>query len=126
MTREFFTWAAAVFYVTAGSLHLLQTAAYLKIMPPFVPHPLAIVYFSGLAEIAGGIGLLIRPLQRAAAFGLITLLVAVLPANVYMAVENIQVTATPIPNWLLYARLPVQLLLIWWLWRIRRPASGAA
>ncbi len=126
MRRRFLTGAAAVFYILAGCLHFLHTASYLKIMPPFVPHPVAMVYVSGLAEIAGGLGLLAPSLRRAAAWGLIALLVAVMPANIYMAVDHIQVSATPIPNWLLYARLPLQLLLIWWLLvLIRRPASEA-
>ena len=123
--RRFLTWAAGVFYIFSGSLHFLHTAPYVKIMPPYIPHPLAMVYISGLAEIAGGVGLLIRPLRRAAAWGLIALLVAVMPANIYMAVDHIQVTATPIPDWLLYARLPLQLLLIWWLVVIKRPAFEA-
>ena len=88
-------------------------APYVQIVPPFVPAPLAMVYLSGAAEIAGGVGLLFPPFRRAAAVGLVTLLIAVLPANIYMAVENIQVTSMPVPVWLLWARLPVQLVLIW-------------
>jgi uncharacterized membrane protein len=99
----------------AGVSHFLNTTAYLRIMPPYVPRPFAMVYLSGAAEIAGGAGLLVRPFRRAAVFGLIALLVAVFPANIYMAAQNIQVTSTPIPSWFLWARLPVQFLLIWWL-----------
>jgi len=77
----------------------------------------AMVYLSGVAEIAGGAGLLIPSLRRAAAWGLVALLIAVFPANVYMALDRVRVTANPLPDWLLWARLPVQLLLIWWvLW----------
>ena len=75
------------------------------------------VYLSGTAEIAGGLGLLIPIVRRAAAWGLVFLLVAVFPANVYMAEYNIQVSEHTIPQFWLWARLPVQLLLIWWvLW----------
>ncbi len=112
---ELLTWTGAAFYIAAGVLHFLLTAAYLKIMPPYIPHPLAMVYLSGVAEIAGGAGLLVRALRKPAALALVALLIAVFPANVYMAANNIQVTATPIPAWLLWARLPVQLLLVWWL-----------
>ena len=108
---------ASVFFVLAGVFHFVETGSYLKIMPPWIPWHLAMVYISGAAEIAGGIGLLIPGLRRAAAWGLVALLVAVFPANVHMAVEHIQVTANPMPAALLWARLPLQAVLIWWvLW----------
>ena len=119
--RRIFLLAAAVSYVVAGVFHFVKTDSYLKIMPPWIPWHLAMVYVSGAAEIAGGFGLLIPALRRPAAWGLVALLIAVFPANIYMAVENVQVTANPIPAALLWARLPLQALLIWWvLW-----ASGA-
>ncbi len=110
---------ASAFFVGAGVLHFVKPAAYCKIMPPYVPWPLAMVYVSGAAEIAGGIGVLTR-FRRLAAYGLIALLIAVLPANIYMAQAHIQVTATPLPNWLLWARLPLQGLLIWWMARVAK------
>lgn len=89
-------------------------------MPPWIPWHLAMVYLSGAAEIAGGIGLLIPGLRRAAAWGLVALLIAVFPANIYMAVDHIQVTAHPMPAALLWGRLPLQAVLIWWvLWASR-------
>jgi uncharacterized membrane protein len=88
-----------------------------KIVPPFIPAPLAMVYLSGLAEVAGGIGLLIPALRRAAAWGLVALLIAVFPANVYMAIVHVPVAGHPLPEFLLWARLPLQIVLIWWvLW----------
>lgn len=108
---------AAVFYIIAGVFHFVETGSYLKIMPPWIPSHLAMVYLSGAAEVAGGIGLLIPGLRRAAAWGLVALLIAVFPANIYMAMNNVQVTANPIPGVLLWARLPLQAVLIWWvLW----------
>jgi len=106
---------AAAFYLLAGVNHFISPGPYLKIMPPYLPWHLPLVYLSGVAEIAGGIGLLIPQLRRAAAWGLILLLIAVFPANVYMATAQIQMTAKPAPEWLAWARLPVQALLIWWL-----------
>jgi uncharacterized membrane protein len=113
--RKSLTWAVAGFYVFAGVSHFVKTASYLKIMPPDVPWPQTMVYLSGAAEIAGGLGLLPRLFRGWAASGLISLLVAVFPANIYMAANHVQVTSTPLPGWLLWTRLPVQLLLIWWL-----------
>ena len=92
----------------AGSLHFVIPNYYMKIMPPYIPWHLAMVYISGAAEIAGGAGLQIPLLRRAAAWGLVALLIAVFPANVYMA------TSAPAFSWILWARLPLQGVLIWW------------
>lgn len=72
------------------------------------------VCFSGMAEIAGGLGILIPRLRPAARVALVVLLVAVFPANVYMAIDHIKPTEISIPNSLLWARLPLQPLLMWW------------
>ena len=112
---------AAVFYVGAGILHFRAPAAYLKIMPPYVPWPEAMVYVSGIAEIAGGLGLLLPATRRLAAWGLVALLIAVFPANVYMAMNPIYLGASPMPGWIAWARLPLQGILIWWvLWCTRK------
>ncbi len=111
---------AAVLYIGAGSLHFAMTKTFTKIVPPYIPEPELAVYLSGLAEIAGGVGLLIPPVRRAAGWGLAALMVAVLPANVYMATDNIQVTGKPFPQWMLWARLPGQALLIWWVLYCRK------
>ena len=112
---------AAVFYVGAGILHFRAPAAYLKIMPPYVPWPEAMVYVSGIAEIAGGLGLLLPATRRLAAWGLVALLIAVFPANVYMAMNPIYLGASPMPGWIAWARLPLQGVLIWWvLWCTRK------
>ncbi len=107
----------------AGAFHFLSPAPYLKIMPPALPWPLALVYISGVAEIAGGVGLLIPRLRRAASLGLVALLIAVFPANVYMAVAHVRMTANPVPEWLPWARLPLQALLIWWVIYAGGPSS---
>ena len=112
---------AAVFYVGGGILHFRAPAAYLKIMPPYVPWPEAMVYVSGIAEIAGGLGLLLPATRRLAAWGLVALLIAVFPANVYMATNPIYLGASPMPGWIAWARLPLQGVLIWWvLWCTRK------
>ncbi len=105
---------AALLYIGAGILHFRATEFYLKIMPPYIPWHLAMVYISGAAEIAGGVGLLIPALRRSAAWGLIALLVAVFPANVYMVANNPT-------SAILWARLPVQALLIWWVYWFTKP-----
>jgi uncharacterized membrane protein len=102
----------AIFFIVAGSLHFLVLQSYLKIMPPFLPAPLLLVRISGAAEILGGLGLFVPSTRQAAAWGLIALLIAVLPANVYMVIVHNRFVA--IPLWALWLRLPLQLPLISW------------
>ncbi len=106
---------AAVFYVFAGSLHFIRPESYLRIMPPYIPSHSAMVRISGFFEILGGLGLLIPKTRRAAAWGLIALLVAVFPANLYMATNPAEAGAASLAPVLRWGRLPLQLLLMWWL-----------
>ena len=116
-TKIAFLVLASIFYIGAGILHFTNTQFYLKIMPPYIPYHLAMVYISGAAEIAGGLGLLVPVVRRPAAWGLVALLIAVFPANLYMAMNHIQVTSTPTPPALAWGRLPLQVLfIIWVLW----------
>lgn len=117
MLRKIALGLTALFFVIAGSLHFLRPDPYVKIVPPFIPSALLMVYISGVAEIAGGVGILLPVVRRAAGWGLVALLIAVFPANIYMATDHVQPTATPLPVWMLWARLPLQFVLIWWtLW----------
>jgi len=108
-------------YLSAGALHLLITPRYVAIMPPYLPAPRILVLISGTAEIAGGLGILlpIAAVQRAAAWGLIALLIAVMPANINMVTNHVDFPA--IPLWAVWLRLPLQLPLIYWAWRYTRP-----
>ena len=83
--------------------------------PSFPDRPMLVV-ISGIGEIVGGVGLLIRPLRRAAGRGLIILLCVVFPANVYMAISPQQTHGWNYPHWLLWTRLPLQLVIIAWVW----------
>src|SRR5436190_639283 len=82
--RAVLRWLAAAFFVAVGVKHFLNPVFFRQIVPPALPHPALLVVVSGVCEIAGGVGLLFRRLRRAAGWGLIALLVAVFPANVYM------------------------------------------
>jgi len=114
----------AVLFITAGTLHFLFPTAYMRIMPPYLPLHRELVYLSGSLELAGGAGLLIQRTRPAAALGLILLLVAVWPANLQMVLSA---RAVEKPFWweaLLWARLPLQPLLMFWLWRVYRPRAA--
>jgi uncharacterized membrane protein len=101
---------AAVF-VVGGLLHFAFTLVYASIVPPLMPAHVLLVQISGAAEVLGGIGVLAPATRRLAAWGLVALLVAVLPANVYMATEH---GMWAIPAWVLWARVPLQVPLIVW------------
>lgn len=112
-------------YIVAGAGHFLLTRVYLGIMPDYLPAHRELVLISGAAEMAGGLGVLLPPTRRVAAWGLILLLVAVMPANLWM-VQHPERYMT-IPKWLLWARLPLQVPLIAWAWLYtRRQADTAA
>lgn len=109
--------ALATLFVGAGALHFLETELYVRVVPDALPAPRLLVHVSGAAEIAGGIGLLVPRLRRAAGIGLILLLVAVFPANVAMALDPAS-SPVDVPHWLLWARLPLQPLLMWLVWLV--------
>jgi uncharacterized membrane protein len=107
----------ALLFIGAGVLHFLHPEPYLRIVPPALPAPRLLVLLSGVAEVAGGLGLLLPATRRWAAWGLLALLVAVLPANVYMVGLAGELH---IPAWALWARLPLQPLLLWAVWWVCR------
>ena len=104
-----------VLFVVAGLMHFVFTPAYMRITPVWLPSPRTIVLVSGAFEMLGGIGVLVPSTRRFAAWGLVALLIAVLPANVQMALDHATKWRN-LPEWLLWARLPLQLPLIWWAW----------
>jgi uncharacterized membrane protein len=104
----------AVSFVVAGANHFLNPGPYLAMMPPYLPRPEGLIMVSGIAEIAGGLGILIPKVRRLAGWGLIALLVAVFPANVQVALHGWP--GVPMPQWALWARLPLQGVLIAWVY----------
>ncbi|HEY3759418.1 MAG TPA: DoxX family protein [Solirubrobacteraceae bacterium] len=110
-------------FVGAGVNHFVLPRPYQQIVPPSFGDPARLVAISGVAEIAGGVGVLLPGTRRLAGLGLIALLVAVFPANVYMARNPARFAR--IPGWALYARLPLQPLMMWWVWRATRKQSIA-
>lgn len=116
-------------YVVAGLLHFVVPELYVQIVPPVLPAPLALVYLSGVAEVAVGVGLLVPQTRAAAAWATIALLLAIFPANVYMAVSMVTVTGMPgggdpsaAVRW---GRLPLQgVLLLWAYWYTDGDVAG--
>ncbi len=113
----------AICIIIVGSLHFAVPDPFVKIVPPYLPYHLELVYISGFFEILGGIGLLVPPVSQAAAWGLILLFIAVFPANINMAVNAIDLPGIPDSSALRWGRLPLQAVLIAWAWWYTRTDS---
>ena len=110
----------SVFFIYFGVDHFINPDFYLSIMPPSFPMHLEAVYISGLFEILGGIGVLLSKTRKLAGWGLFALLIAVYPANIYMALTP---EAFPdIPLSALYFRLVLQFLFFYWAYSVTRPS----
>ena len=116
--RKLSLFGLAVFFIYFGIDHFVNVEFYLSIMPPAFPMHLEAVYISGLFEILGGVCVLIPSLRRIAGLGLIALLVFVYPANIYMAITPEAFPEISIE--LLYFRLPLQFLFIYWAYSVTR------
>jgi uncharacterized membrane protein len=114
----------SVVFITAGTLHFLRPETYEQIIPGYLPAHRELVLVSGAAEIAGGLGIAFSQTRRAAGVWLVALLVAVFPANVNMTLHPEQFRS--IAPALLWARLPLQGLLIWWALRATRRGGARA
>ena len=117
MTRQTAIRAIATIFLVAGVGHFASPTFFERIMPRWVPNAHAAVVWSGIAEILGAIGLLVPATRVAASWGLIALLVVVFPANVQMLIAARESGAPLLNVLVLVARLPLQPLMIWWVWR---------
>lgn len=114
--RKIVLLSLAIFFIYFGIDHFINPDFYLSIMPPSFPLHHEAVYISGLFEIIGGMGLLIYRFRKIAGWGLFALLIAVYPANIYMAVTP---SAFPdIPIFILYLRLGLQFIFLYWAYTI--------
>ncbi|SMD45304.1 Uncharacterized membrane protein [Aquiflexum balticum DSM 16537] len=106
----FFLYFMAAIYIFAGTMHFVNPKMYIRIIPPYMPNPVVLNVLSGTFEIIFGIGLLFEVTRSISAIGIILLLLAVFPANIYMYQKG----AKGIPKWALFLRLPLQFVLIAW------------
>jgi len=110
--------------VTVGVLHFVTPGFFVAIVPAWLPAPLLLVQVSGVAEIAGGLGVLHPATRKWAGLGLVALYVAVFPANINQAVNHIAVNGQSVPPALLWGRLLLQPVFIAWAWWCTRPAAA--
>lgn len=120
MLKLILRWLFTVVMVLAGLNHFLNPEMYIAMMPDALPAHRELVYLSGIAETAGGLGLILPQTRKLAAWGLVLLLVAVFPANINMALNDLPLDGSQVPKWALWARLPLQLVLIAWAWWFTR------
>ena len=118
-------WLLTIFMVASGLNHFRAPAVYSGMMPQVLPWPLALVYISGVAEIAGGLGLVLPATRRLAAWGLVVLLLAIFPANLNMAINHLPLGDRVLSPLALWLRLPLQLPLIAWAYWFTRPERPA-
>ena len=114
--RNILTVLLGLFFIAAGTNHFVHPLFYVRIVPPYLPFHALLVQISGVCEILGGVGLLLPATRRAAALGLIALLIAVFPANVQMALHP-ELYRDIGTETAFLIRLPLQLVLIaliWW------------
>ena len=111
-TRARVRFVLAVSMIAVGILHFTRTDGFAAIVPTWLPSPRTLVLVSGVFEILGGVGLLVPRARRFSGVGLVLLYLAVFPANIHMAMDNIRPADQPIPTWVLWARLPFQFVLI--------------
>lgn len=111
--QQILLYPMAFFYIYAGYSHFKKAWFFHKITPPLLqPWKKPINTIVGVAEIAGGVGVMIPQTQSIAAIGIILLLIAVFPANIYMLTSK--GAGMKIKMWFLWLRLPLQILLIAW------------
>ena len=117
--RKLSLFGLALFFIYFGIDHFTNLEFYLSIMPPVFPLHTEAVYISGFFEILGGVCVLIPSLRKIGGWGLVALLISVYPANIYMAITPQAFPEISIE--LLYFRLPLQFLFIYWAYSVTRP-----
>ncbi|MEO8840334.1 MAG: DoxX family membrane protein [Kofleriaceae bacterium] len=121
MIKTVLRWVLTIFMVGAGINHFRSPAPYLGMMPAELPHPVFLVQLTGVFEILGGLGLILPQTRRLTAWCLIALFVAIFPANLNMALNHLPLGGQAVPAWALWARLPLQVVLILWVSWFTRP-----
>jgi len=109
--RTISVWVIGAFFIAAGAYHLIHPRPYLAMIPTYLPAPAVLVAVSGVAEILGGVGVLLSVTRVVAGWGLIALLLAVFPANLHVALHGWP--GVDLLPWILWVRLLFQPLFIW-------------
>lgn len=111
--KKYTAYLMALLYFLAGVNHFIHPEFYLKMLEGFLPYPVVLNIISGAAEIILALGLCFSSTRKFSAYGIILLLIAIFPANINMALHASEWSFSAI---MLYVRLPIQLLLVWWVY----------
>lgn len=114
--RKVLTYLLGSGMIFAGAIHFFNPEPFVKIVPAFLPKPELLVSISGFFEIIGGLGIILSRTRKFASWGLIVLYLAVFPANINMAVNDIHLSENGVDNLVYWLRLPLQFALIYWAW----------
>ena len=106
--------AMGLFYIASGINHFRNTGFYRPIMPPYIPAPVIMIYISGVAEMLGGVAVLVPRTRAVAAWGIVALLIAVSPVHINMCLHPDKFAN--IPLWIIWFRLPLQFVFMAWAW----------
>ena len=117
--KRFLLYLMSLFYTLAGLLHFIIPEFYKKMMPSYLPYHDLLIVLSGIAEIVLGLSLLIPKTRKLACYGVIALLIAIFPANVFMLQQALNGIDMGAPVSALVIRLPFQVLFIYWAWSVR-------
>jgi uncharacterized membrane protein len=113
----------AALMLFAGTMHFVNPGFFTNIMPPYLPFHLELVYLSGVIELVLGVFLLIPKTSHMAAWGVIALLIAVFPANIYLYQHQELLPGSPLVHFL---RLPLQgVFILWAYWHTRQAEKTA-
>ncbi len=105
-----------ILFISIGIYHFVNPGFFIKIMPNYIPNHSAMVFWSGVAEVLGGIGIMVSFSKIYAGWGLILLLIAIFPANLDMFIKAYQKQGWGLYTWLTLIRLPLQFVLIYWVY----------
>ncbi len=123
--KVFGPWTIFGIFFGAGASHMVTPQLWEGAVPPQLPNPKLMVYLSGIAEIVGGLLFIFPRTRRLGGNYLVLLLLAVFPANIYMAVDSGWHKQVPGGKVALLLRLPIQFLGMWWVRELAKRTSPA-
>ncbi len=120
MFHPVFKYILGIYLIGMGFGNFFEFEEFIRVVPSYIPYPGMMIWVTGIFEILGGIGLLLPSTSRLMAIVLLVLFAAVFPANLHMAMSNIPGEGFPVPSWIMWAKIPIQIVLIGWaIWMVQ-------
>lgn len=112
LTIDWHLYVMAFMYIIAGFFHFVKPKVYILVMPSYIPYPETMVFISGLVEIILGVGLFFQSTKSVSIYFIVLMLLAFFTVHIHMLQSK--KASRGIPNWILWLRIPLQFVLIWW------------